>query len=190
MTWGDEWSDEAVAESFRTEIRARFQAHNAAYRIREAAELETVLHAYPEKRGQPGYEVRDSGAWEVYQASEIRFDRNSATIVLPRGVAIGIDLVHLFDHTTMAWGRAAIGATIVDGEARPTIEILLVATWNDDLNNAWHKEGNDKRQVLVELDEDEVHTFLDLLDLGLRSRALPVRSSLRDRLTGALEHLP
>lgn len=35
-----QWSDEAVAESFRSEIRARLEAHNAAYRAREASELE------------------------------------------------------------------------------------------------------------------------------------------------------
>lgn len=186
-----QWSDELVADAFRTEIHARFEAHNAAFRAREAAELEQVLLDHPEKRGQPGYEVRDSGAWEVYQASEIRFDRNSVMIVLPRWYAIGIDLVHLFDHTTMAWSRPSIGATIVDGEPRVTIEITLVATWTDEMDAKWRADGNDKRQFLVELDEDEINTFLELLDFGLPHKStLPVRASLRDRLKVALEYLP
>jgi hypothetical protein len=66
-----QWSNEVVAESFRAEIRARFEAHNDAYRAREAAELETILREHPEQRGKPGYEVRDSFAWEVYQASSV-----------------------------------------------------------------------------------------------------------------------
>ena len=40
-----QWSDEAVAESFRAEIHARLE-HNAAYRAREAAELEQVLRKH------------------------------------------------------------------------------------------------------------------------------------------------
>ena len=158
-----EWPSEAVAEAFRAEIRARFEAHNVAYRAREAAELEAVLRDHPEKRGQPGYEVRDSGAWEVYQASEIRIDRNSVMIVLPIWFAVGIDLVYLFDHTTMAWSRPRIGATIVDGEARVTIEITLVATWTDEMDATWRQDGNDRKQVLVELYEEDVHTLVGVI---------------------------
>lgn len=185
-----QWSDEAVAAAFRAEIRARLEAHNAAYRAREAAELEAIFLKDPKRRGQPGYEVHDSGAWHVYQESEIRIDRNTVMIVLPRGCHVGIDLIHMFDHTTAAWSRPSVVALIVDGEARLAIDITLVATWDDSLDAAWRKEGNDKRQVLVELDEDEVHTFLDLLDFGLPHMTLPVRSSLRDRLKVALEYLP
>jgi hypothetical protein len=61
-----QWSDEVVAESFRAEIRARFEAHNAAFRAREEADLAQVLREHPEKAGQAGYEVHDSGAWGVY----------------------------------------------------------------------------------------------------------------------------
>lgn len=181
-----QWSDEVVAESFRSEIRARFEAHNAAYRAREAAELEQILRDHPEERG--AYEVRDSGAWEVYQASEIRIDRNSVLIVLPGYYRVGIDLVHLFDHTTMAWSRAVVGATIIDGEARPTIEIMLVATWTDEMDAAWRKNGNDRKQVLVELFEEEVRA----LDALVVSHCIPndVTSALRNRLALALEVLP
>jgi hypothetical protein len=193
-----QWSDEVVAESFRSEIRARFEAHNVASRARDAAELEVVLLQHPEKRGQPGYEVRDSGAWAVYQASEIRIDRNSVTIVLPRGIAIGVDLVYLFDHTAMAWSRALIGATIVDGEARPTIEITLVATWTDAMDAAWRKEGNDRKQVLVELYEDDVHALCGLVAAQLATVAAHTTApdaagpmpTIRDRLKLALEALP
>jgi hypothetical protein len=183
-----QWSDEVVAESFRSEIRARFESHNAAYRAREAVELADVLREHPEKRGHPGYEVRDSGAWSVYQASEIRIDRNSVTIVLPRGIAIGIDLVHLFDHTTMAWTRATIGAAIVDGEARPTIEILLVATWDDSMETAWRKEGNDRRRFLVELFQDEVTKICMLLDASANPLfTADEAQKLRERLVLALD---
>ena len=180
-------SDEAVAAHFRAEIHARFEAHNAAYRARETAELEQVLREHPEKQGQPGYEVRDSGAWEIYQASEIRIDRNSVTIVLPRHYAVGMDLVHLFDHTTVAWYRPTIGATIVEGEARPTIEITLVATWTDEMDAKWRGEGNDRRRVLVELYEDEVHALRANIDDEVWS---PFWNKLDDRLKLSLEALP
>ena len=186
-----QWSNEVVAESFRAEILARFEAHNVAYRTREAADLEVVLRKHPARRGQPGFEVHDSGAWRVYLESEIRIDQNTVTIVLPRGVAIGIDLIYMFDHTTAAWSRPWIGATIVDGEARPTIEIVLVATWDDSLDEAWRKEGNDRRQVLVELYQEEVTKTCMLLD----ACASPLFTSeearkLRERLALALEYLP
>ena len=191
MTTNDEqvqWPDEIVAQSFRAEIRTRFEAHNAAYRAEEAAEFEQIFRDHPEKRGEPGYEVRDSLVWCVYQDSEIRIDRNSVTIVLPRGIAIGIDLMYLFEHTPMAWSRAAIGATIVDGEARPTIEIMLVATWDDSMVASWRQAGNDRKRVLVELFEEEVRA----LDALVVTHGLPndATAALRNRLQLALEDLP
>ena len=182
-----QWPDAAVEQSFRAEIRARLEAHNAAYRAREATELEQVLAQEPERRGQPGFEVRDSGAWEVYQASEIRIDRNSVMIVLPSWYAVGIDFVYLFDHTTMAWSRPRIGATIVDGEARPTIEITLVATWTDAMDAKWRSDGKDRRRVLVELYEEDVHALRALIDDHGKER--PWRA-IDERLSLALEALP
>lgn len=186
-----QWSSEAVAESFRSEIRARFERHNKAYRTREAADKEAFFREYPEKRGQPGFDqdVRDSGAWSFYQGCEIRIEGNVVTIVAP-GDSIDMDIVHMFDNTTAAWSKPWIQAVIVDGQARFTLTIVLVATWDDSLNDAWKKDGNDKRQVLVELDEDEVRTLLDLIECGLAPSALIVRASLRDRLKMALEFLP
>jgi len=175
-----------VAESFRAEIRARMEAHNAAYRAREAAELDAVLREHPERRGTPGFEVRDSGAWEIYQASEIRIDRNSVTVVLPTFYAIGTDLVQLFDHTTVAWSRPTIGATIVDGEPRVTIGITLVATWTDEMDAKWRAEGNDRRCVLVELFEDEVHALRAHID----DERGPFWFKLVERLNVSLEALP
>lgn len=187
-----QWSDDAVAEAFRSEIRVRFEEHNAAYRAREARELETVLREHPEKRGQPGYEVHDSGAWEVYQASEIRIDRNSVMVVLPGYYRVGIDLVHLFDHTAMAWSRPVIGATIVDGDPRPTIEITLVATWTDALDVAWRKDGNDRKRVLVELYEDDVLALCSLITSlwDMRGGVDSAEREIRARLQLALEPLP
>lgn len=178
-----QWTDDAVAESFRTEIRARFEAHNAAFRAREEIELAAVLRDHPEKRGQLGYAVRDSVAWEVYQASEIRIDRNAVTIVLPKMWAVGIDLVHMFDNTMMAWSGPTIGATIVDGEPRVTIEITLVATWTDAMDSKWRADGNDRRRVLVELYEDEVRALRACLD----EERGPFWFKLVERLTLALE---
>jgi hypothetical protein len=183
-----QWSQEAVAESFRAEIRARLEAHNAAYRAREAAELEVVLREDPERRGVPGFEVRDSLAWEVYQASEIRIDRNSVTIVLPTFYAVGIDLVYLFDHTAMAWSRPRIGASIVDGEARVTIKITLVATWTDEMDAKWRGEGNDRKHVLVELYESDVRSLCGMIDAW--ADADDEELKIRDRLQLALEVLP
>lgn len=182
-----QWSDEAVAENFRAEIRARFEARNAAYRAREEAELAQVLRDHPEVRGQPGYEVHDSGAWSFYQACEIRIDRNTVTIVAP-GASVDMDIVHLFDNTTMAWSKPWVKAAIVDGEPRATIEIVLVATWDDSLDAAWRKEGNDRRQVLVELSEQEVNA----LDALICTHCVPndATVALRSRLKLALEYLP
>lgn len=184
-----QWPDDVVAETFRAEIRTRFEAHNVAYRAREAAELEAVLRDHPEKRGQPGYEVRDSGAWEIYRASEIRIDRNSVTIVLPTSYAVGIDLVHLFDHTTMAWSRPSIGATIANGEPRVTINITLVATWTDEMDAKWRREGNDRRQVLVELYEEDVRKILGVIATYNDKFGQGV-DGIRDRLELALVPLP
>lgn len=181
-----QWPDEAVAEAFRTEIQARMVAHNAAYRAREEVELEQVLRKHPERKGTPGFEVRDSGAWEIYQASEIRIDRNSVTIVLPTFWAVGIDLVHLFDHTTVAWSRPRIGATLVDGEPRVTIEITLVATWTDEMDAKWRAEGHDRRRVLVELFEDEVHALRAHID----DERGPFWFKLVEHLNASLEALP
>lgn len=175
-----QWSDEAVASAFRTEIHNRFWLHNAAFRTREEIELQEVLRAHPEKRGQPGYEVHDSTAWMTYRGSDIRIDRNVVTIVLPPGAPVGIDLLYMFDNTTVAWSRPLIGTLIVNDQAHVTIEILLVATWNDSLDTAWRKDGNDRRQILVELFDTEIHTLLDLVDKA----ALP---TIRDRLSLALE---
>jgi hypothetical protein len=184
-----QWPDELVAARFREEIHARFEAHNAAYREREATELEEVLHKHPDKRGQPGYEVHDSFAWNIYKASEIKIDRNLVTIVLPRDVGIFIKLVQMFDDTSVAWSKPFIGATIVGGEAHPTIEILLVATWNDSLDTARHKErraGQYRR--LVELYPDDIHKLCAILE----ERALDPLSRLyeiRDWLKLALVEL-
>lgn len=167
-----QWSDEVVAENFRAEVRARFEAHNAAYRAKETVEFEQIFRDHPERRGEPGFEVRDSGAWGFYQACEIRIERNTVTIVSP-GDAIDLDVVHMFDNTTMAGSKPWVKAAIVDGEPRVTIEIVLVATWDDSLDAAWKKDGNDKRQVLVELDEDEVLMFLGVLERRADALAVP-----------------
>lgn len=185
-----QWPSEVVAESFRTEIRARFEAHNVAYRAREKAEQDAFFRDHPEKRGQPGYDHgdRDSGAWSFYEACKIQIEGNVVTIVSP-GPSIDMHIVHLFDNTTASWSKPWVSAVIVDGEPRIEIKIVLVATWDDSLDAAWRKEGNDKRQVLVELDEDEVHTFLELLGRA-GDEGLPVRASIYDRLKGSLEYLP
>ena len=105
-------------------------------------------------------------------------------IVLPGYYRVGTDLVHLFDHTTMAWSRPVVGATIVDGDARPTIEIMLVATWTDAMDAKWRKDGNDRKHVLVELYEEDVHTLVGVIATHDDKRAI------RERLELALVPLP
>ena len=183
-----QWSTEAVAESFRAEIRARFEAHNAAYRAQDAVELEQALREHPEYRGEPGFTVRDSFAWEVYQACEIRIESNLAIVVMPIGYGFRTDLLPLFDHTTVAWAGPIIGAIVVDGEPRPTIEILLVATWTDEMDAKWRADGNARRRVEVELYEDEVHAIVEAVDAG--ALAVDERGKLRERLLIALEPIP
>src|SRR5438034_10993594 len=114
-----QWSDEAVAESFRSEIRARFEAHNKAVRARETAERDAVFRKHPEKRGQPGFDgiIRDSRAWSFYQACETQIVHNTVMIVSP-GDSIDRDIIFMFDHTTAAWSRPWIKAVVVDGQPR------------------------------------------------------------------------
>ncbi len=182
-----QWPDDVVAENFRSEIRARFEAHNAAFRAREEAELEQVLRDHPEKRGQPGYEVHDSGAWRFYQACEIRIERNTVTIVAP-DASIDLDIVHLFDNTTMAWSKPWVKAAIINGEPRSTIEIVLVATWDDSLDAAWRNDGNDRKRVLVELFESDVRTLCSMIDAW--ADVDEDERKIRERLMLALEPLP
>lgn len=177
-----QWSTDAVADAFRAELRDRFEAHNAAYRANEVAELERVLAERPEMRGVPGFEVRDSFAWEVYQVCEIKVVGNIATIVMPIGFGFRTDLLPLFDHTKMAWGRPIIGAVVIDGEARPTIEILLVATWTDEMDSKWRAEGSARKRVEVDLYEDDVRWLLEFVAYR--------RAGLRDRLQLSLEAIP
>lgn len=181
------WPSDVVADNFRSEIRARFEAHNVAYRAKEQADLEQVLLKHPEWRGQPGFEVRDSGLWTFYQACEIKIERNTVTIVAPPG-SLDMRLVHMFDNTTMAWSKPWVKAVIVDGEPRLTIEIVLVATWDNSLDAAWRKDGNDRRQVLVELFEEEVRA----LEALVVKYSVPneATKALRDRLALALEPHP
>jgi hypothetical protein len=63
----------------------------------------------------------------------------------------------------VAWSRPWIKAALIDGEARTTIEIILVATWDDSMDAAWRSAG-DKRQVLVKLFEEEVRALADACD--------------------------
>lgn len=177
-----QWSTEAVADAFRAELRARLEAHNAAYRAHEEAELEEVLREHPEKRGQPGYTVRDSFAWEAFEASQLRIEGNMVTIIMPISFGFRPDLLPLYDHTKMAWSRPIIGATIIDGEARPTIEIMLVATWTDEMDEEWRAKGNDRKQVVVELFEDDVRWLLEFV--------ADRRAGLRERLEMSLEPIP
>lgn len=188
-----EWSTDRIEKAFRADLAERFRAHNEAFRKREEEDLAAV---HPDKRGQPGYEVRDSFAWEFLQHCQIQIERNTATIAMPIGFAFRPDLLPLFDHTSVAWSRPMIGATIVDGLARPTIEITLVATWTDALDAAWKKEGNARRHVLVELYEDEVHALCAFIarhaDASCDMNEDPSQRWLviRDRLKLALEPIP
>jgi hypothetical protein len=168
-----EWSTERIEKAFRDELAERFRAHNEAYRKIEEDELAAVLAKHPEKRGQPGYEVRDSFAKEFLDYCQIKVESNTVTIVMPVGFAFRTDLIPLFDHTAMAWSRPNIGAVIVDGVARPTIEITLVATWTDEMDAKWRADGHARKHVDVELYEDDVRWLLDFIDRhppGLRER--------------------
>lgn len=175
------WSDENLAARFCAEIHTRFSVNNEAFRTKESAELEAVLRENPEKRGAPGSDVRDSGAWEIYLASKIRFDLNTVTIILPRRRSFGWDLVYMFDNTDAAWSRPVRGATIVDGEPRVTIEILLLA------EPPAATEGAKSRHVLVELYETDVHALVALV--GAQGTGAEARE-LQERLLLALEELP
>jgi len=198
-----EWSTDRIAKTFRDELAERFRAHNEAYRVREEAELAEVLRAHPEKRGTPGYDVRDSFAREFLDHCLIEVESNTATIVMPIGFAFRPDLLPLFDHTSVAWSRPFIGARIVDGVARPTIEITLVATWSDEMDAKWRAEGHARKQIAVDLFEDDVRELLGLVADRLAQVTRPVHvllgevpaaagdlHGIRERLTLALEPLP
>jgi hypothetical protein len=122
---------------------------------------------------------------------------------MPVGFAFRPDLIPLFDHTFMAWSRPLIGATIVDGQARPTIEITLVATWTDEMDAKWRAAGHGRKQVSVDLFEDDVRTICGLVDERIAQVTHPVHKligdapavagdlhGIRERLALALEPLP
>lgn len=90
----------------------------------------------------------------------------------------------MFDCTVVSWSRVRVGASIVDGEARNTIEIVLVATCDDSLDAKWRRDGDDRKRVLVELFEDDVHALVDLVSFDEAKRAI------RERLALALVVLP
>lgn len=178
-----QWSTDAVVESFRSEIRARFEQHNAAYREEEARDLEEALAKRPDYRGQPGFEVQDSPLWSMYQQCRITSEANSVAITLPAfSHSHFARILQMFDHTTAAWTKPIVSAVIgEDGEPRVLIEILLVATWDDELDADWRNKGHHRPLVMVELHDDELREVI----ASLPDHAQDARK-LRDRLQRAL----
>jgi hypothetical protein len=137
-----EWSSERIADQFRAEIRARFEAENAAYRSEEAAGIERARRANPEwwaefAASSTAARPSDGPSWVIYRAADLRIDDNCARIVLPVGWMIGLDFVRMFDDTSVAWTVPTLAAEVVGGVARVVVEVILVDCWDDARAAAW-----------------------------------------------------
>lgn len=139
-----EWTTEQVAAQCRLDVQRAFETENAEYRAWEAAQLAEI-------QARPGYAdslaaspqhvdamaVRDSFMWEIYARSKIDITNNSVTVILPTGFAIHTDLVEMFGADSVSWCTPSIGASIIDGEARVIIKLILIDYWDDDRAAEW-----------------------------------------------------
>jgi hypothetical protein len=142
------WTTEHIAQQYRAEIRARFEAENATHRAREAADVERERRDRPDQWAKlvaiaPHYaEPSDSAHWRAYLSSDIQINMNSVRVMLPGDGEISVELIRMFDDTSVAWTEPTLGAEIVDGRARVTISLILVDHWDDERAAAWVREAS------------------------------------------------
>lgn len=127
----EQWTDAQVFEAFAKQVRARFEAENAAWRAQETAELGKILATRTER--QDWMVVRDSFLWEVFEGCEMTYSLNMAMITLPDEFAHFATTVKMFDDTSVAWAHPRITAV---GD-RVVLEVLLVDYWSDEREAEW-----------------------------------------------------
>lgn len=165
------WSNERIVEQYRAEIRAAFEAENRAWHDEEAADREKCEREDPvgwRRLVESGAAApRDSFLWEIYAGSEIRTDLNSVSVLLPTGFAIGVDLIEMFERSSVTWTKADVGAEIVDGEARVVVELLLVDYWDDERAAEWEqRQRSPLDDVLEKLEAKETTNPVERVEIS------------------------
>lgn len=133
---------EKVAEQFRLDVRAAFEAENAEWLAEERAGIAKVkADLDAEGKPHPDWLVeRNSFYWEIYNGSKIHIERNSVKVLLPIGFAVYPDFIAMFGGTAVGWANPSVTATIVDGKPRVVIELILIDYWDDERQAKWLAE--------------------------------------------------
>lgn len=140
-----QWSDEEVQQQFYKDVRARFEAENAAYQAMDRHGIDKLLLDDPNffernEWAKDAFGIRNSFLWEILEGCQFSYHFNRAEIVLPEGFAIGADVVNMFSNTAVAWGLPSISAKIIDGQPRLVIDVLLIDFWSDERQREWEEE--------------------------------------------------
>jgi len=135
---------EKVAEQFRLDVRARFEAENAEWLAEERtgiakikADCDAAGEAYPDWLTPE----RNSFYWEIYSTSEIAIVNNSVDVLLPTNFAVYPNFIAMFGKTSVGWSIPSVEAKIVDGEARLFVHLILIDYWDDERHAKWLKEN-------------------------------------------------
>lgn len=138
-----EWTTEQVAEQFRRDIRERFEHERDTYMKRDNEDRDEVKAKFDAK-GEPYPDWlladRTSFFWEIYERTVIKVESNAVQIVLPHGFGLFADFFAMFEGTSVAWSKPSVGATIIDGNAHVTIELILIDYWDDERQAKWLAE--------------------------------------------------
>lgn len=141
------WTTQRISDHWRAEIRARFEAQNAAFRAKDEAGIARLSAGQRAERvAIPHLAVGDSSIWEIYQATDVSVDDSRARVVLPIGCGpvIGwtptIDVLSMFDGARVSWSRAFVSAEVVYGAPRVVLTIFLVDYWDDELDRGRQQE--------------------------------------------------
>lgn len=143
------WSDDRIAQQFRGEIHARLVAHNEAYRAEDEADRLRCQKEKPEQWAalaarEPSFgEPHDSIMWFIYSHTCIEIEHGSVRIILPSFTprySYGVDLIAMFEHTSVAWSLIDISAEIIEGEAAVVLNLCLIDYWDDARAAEWVAE--------------------------------------------------
>jgi hypothetical protein len=130
---------ERVAEQFRLDVRAAFEAENAEWLADERAAI-TTIKADLDAKGEPHPDwlvERNSFYWEIYNGSKIEIESNSVKVLLPNGFAVYANFITMFGGSSVGWSIPSVTAAIVDDEPRVVIELILIDYWDDDRQAKW-----------------------------------------------------
>lgn len=140
---GAEWSAERIREQYRAELRALFEAENAAWRAEDASFAERVQRERPEHfeclLADPSG-AHDSVSWDLYVGSDVQIDRHHVRVILPTNVAICSDQIEMFGKPSVVLTRPTVEAETRAGQACLAIDLLLTDNWDDERAADWIQE--------------------------------------------------